>query len=634
MLKKFIISLFVLLQSISLLGTLHAQENDPRVLIHILDYLSKDYAGAVSDGKIVNAAEYQEQVDFVTNAQRIAQQIEVTQSNPTFLEQLAQLKKSILEKQAAPNVSSLARALQAQVIQNSKIEISPPQWPSIEQGKKLYGQNCASCHGVAGHGDGPAAKALDPSPANFLDESRFADISPFQAFNSIRLGVAGTSMVPFSALSDQEIWNLAFYVISLRYQNLDRGSLPSPLLLSLKEVSSLSDKTIREQQALSEPQAVSVLAATRLQSPSASSNTLGLAKEYLSKARQSQQQGDLSQAKNFALMSYLEGVEPVEVRLRASNSKLVADIEQTMADLRVELERASPTSIIEDKINQAARLIEEADSILQSSSQHSQWFIFFMAFSIILREGFEAVLILVTILGVAKTLGAKKAVQWAHSGWIAALLCGGVAWFFSGWLLGMSGANRETMEGVTSLFAMVVLLYVGFWLHSKSEIGKWTAYIKKQMDSALEGGKLFGIALISFISVFREVFETVLFLRALWLEGASLEKAYLLAGIISAFIAVFIMANLLLKWSVKLPLTKLFAFSSAIMVILAVILTGKGVRALQIAGHISITPIALPIDLSLIGMFPSLETLVSQAMILALIFLLWAYEKKSRIAQV
>lgn len=630
MFKKIIITLVVLFQSFSLLSFVQAQENDPRVLIHILDYLSKDYGGAVSEGKIINAAEYQEQIDFISNGLRIAQNLEVTKLDSSFLTQLEQLQKSILNKQAPAIVSSSARELQAKVIQNSKIEISPRQWPSIEQGKKLYGQSCASCHGVSGMGDGPAAKALDPAPANFLDAERFADISPFQAFNSIRLGVSGTSMLAFPSLSDQEAWNLAFYVISLRYQGSDRRNLPSPLQLSLKDVSSLSDKLIREKQNLSEDQASLKLAATRLQNPPANSNTLGLAKEYLEKARDSQERGDFSQAKNFALMSYLEGVEPIEVRLRASNSKLVDRIEQTMADLRVELERSASNSVIEEKINQASKLIEEAEAILQSPSQHSKWFIFFMAFSIILREGFEAVLILVTILGVAKTLGAKKAVQAAHLGWMAALLCGGIAWVFSGWLLGMSGANRETMEGITSLLAMVVLLYVGFWLHSKSEIGKWTAFIKKQMETALDGGKLFGIAVISFVSVFREVFETVLFLRALWLEGASLEKTYLLAGLISAFVAVFVMAHLLLKWSVKLPLNKLFAFSSSIMVILAVILTGKGIRALQIAGHVSISPLPLPMNLSLIGVYPSLETLVSQAMILTLIVLLWAYEKKSR----
>lgn len=631
MIKKTLILLSVFFQALIFIGQVPAQENDPRLLIHILDYLSKDYGGAVSEGKVINPAEYQEQIDFAASALSISNHLELMRSNSGFLERVAKLKKLITDKQPPSEVSALARELQSEVIQASKIEIAPPQWPNIEKGKILYQTNCAACHGEQGRGDGPAAKGLDPSPANFKNSDRFFDISPFQAFNSIRLGVSGTAMLPFKTLSDQEVWNLAFYVISLRYQEMNSSSLSAAVSIPLKEISSLSDKGLKEKYFAKETNASSLLASLRLQRPQ-NTNSLSVATRNLSEAKAAYLKGNIKDAKNFALISYLEGVEPIETRLRASDPALVSQIEQTMADLRVLIEQNAPVHEVEEKVTQVEHLLEKADELINSANQHSKWFVFFMAFSIILREGFEAVLVLVTILGVAKMLNSKKAVYWTHAGWITALFCGVLAWIFSGWLLGMSGANREAMEGYTSLFAMVVLLYVGFWLHSKSEIGKWTAYIKKQMDGALQGGKLLGIALISFVSVFREVFETVLFLRALWLEGAASEKTALMLGIAASFVLIFLLANLLLKWSVKLPIRKLFAFSSIVMVILAIVLTGKGIRALQIAGKIQITPLNIPLDLSLLGIYPSLETLLSQAILLAFIALLWSYEKKQRLA--
>jgi len=634
MLRKVLASFILCLHTLLVPAFLGAQENTPRVLVHILDYLSQDYAGAVGDGKVLNKAEYQEQVEFSGSALRIAKQLEQTRSDEKLLRQLEELQASILAKQDPQKVAALSRQAQAQVIQNSKLEIAPPQWPSLDKAKPLFAQNCASCHGESGKGDGPAAQSLQPPPVSFFNEQRIAGLSPFQVFNSIRLGIEGTAMPAFSQLSDQEVWALSFYVLSLRYEGLEEANAAAPIpSLSLDEIASSSDHAILEKYQLEGAEGKKVLAALRLHRVSSNANTLGTAKSLLEKARQNYLRGDYAQAKSDSLMAYLEGVEPVETQLRAMDAKLVAQIEEKMADLRVQIEHPNSPGALDSKFSEVNALLSQADAYLTSASNRSKGFVFFMAFSIILREGFEAVLILVTILGVVKMLGAKKAVRWTHAGWMAALGLGVLAWFFSGWLLGMSGAKRETMEGLTSLLAMAVLLYVGFWLHSKSEIGRWTAYIKKQMDSALQGSRLFGIGFISFLAVFREVFETVLFLRALWLDGASEEKLYLLLGLLSAFVLIFILAFFLLKWSVKLPLNKLFSLSSTVMVVLALILTGKGLRALQVAGHLSLTPLSLPLNMPFLGIYPSLETLLSQALVLALIGFLWAYEKRTRAPQ-
>ena len=166
-----------------------AQENNPRMLIHIMDYLAQDYAGAVSQGKIINSTEYQEQTELLASALRISKNLEETKNNSTLLEELENLQKAILNKQLPEVVAEQARHIQSQLIQVSKIEVSPREWPSLAKGEVLFAQNCVSCHGVKGQGDGPLAKNLNPHPANFWNEKRMSALSPFQIFNTVRLGI-------------------------------------------------------------------------------------------------------------------------------------------------------------------------------------------------------------------------------------------------------------------------------------------------------------------------------------------------------------------------------------------------------------------------------------------------------------
>src|SRR5262249_30194736 len=147
---------------------------------------------------------------------------------------------------------------------------------------------------------------------------------------------------------------------------------------------------------------------------------------------------------------------------------------------------------VEASISAALTELNIADEVL-SKKEGSSWITFTVAAGIFLREAFEAALILITLLGIIRSIGSKKAALFVHLGWILAVLCGIAAWFFSGWLMLVSGARRELLEGGISLLAVFVLLYFGFWLHRKAEIGKWNAFIKDLVKSATENGKLIGL---------------------------------------------------------------------------------------------------------------------------------------------
>lgn len=603
----------------------------PRFLVHLLDYLAKDYAGAVGPGgKILSQSEYNEQKEFCATALETAGKITEIQKDSGITDELKSLNALILSRGNPTEVSKSARDLQIKVIQRTQLEVAPVAWPSLKRGKQLFAQNCVTCHGERGGGDGPAGVSLDPKPANFLDD-HMKEISPFQAFNTIRLGVPGTGMPSFHALSDKEAWDLAFYVVSLRYEQSAQASASlsvSPELL--KQVATFSDEKLamagNDKKDQDKKNWIALLR-THSDDDEGSGRSLDFALSELDEALKEYQAGNTDSAKNKALRAYLEGIEPIEPRLRATDPAAVSDLEDKMAQVRSLIDSRKSVALLQAAVEAAKGKISEAQTLMQTKKM-SPWIAFLAAAAILLREGFEAVLVIIALLGVIRASGKKRAAHWVHGGWMSALGLGAVAWFFSGWLMGMSGAQREALEGVTSLFAVAVLLTVGFWLHSQTEIGRWKAFIHGKVQKALDGKNLWGLASISFIAVFREAFETVLFLRAIWLEGGDGAKVAMLLGVLGSLAFVIAMAWAILRYSAKIPIRRLFEASAVIMAGLALILTGKGLHSLQETGLISVSTPPISAHFDLIGFYPTWETLLSQLFILGLVFSLWNWGKK------
>jgi high-affinity iron transporter len=176
----------------------------------------------------------------------------------------------------------------------------------------------------------------------------------------------------------------------------------------------------------------------------------------------------------------------------------------------------------------------------------------------------------------------------------------------------VSGASREVTEGLSSLFAAIVLLSVGLWMHQKSAAGRWQAYLKEKLSSALSKRSAWALFGLSFIAVYREIFETVLFYSALSADG---NTNALLAGLGLGIVLLAVIAWVLLKTSARMPIGKFFSISSVLVAVLAVVLAGKGMAGLQEAGWIGATPIFAP-RIDLLGMYPSAETVLAQVVVL------------------
>ncbi len=630
-----LILLFFILFSSSLFADSKQNQEEARTAVHLLSYMAQDYAGAVEEGKIKDQGEYSEQLEFAEIILKNLSQLKKSSAEWEPLEKRAHILISkVKELKSTEEVSPFALELKNAVIILGKLATSPNELPSLLKGKNLFASNCVACHGNNGFGDGPDGKDLQPVPTNFHGTERPLQISPFGAFNTIKLGVNGTAMVGWGEkLSDGDIWALSYYVTHLRYNDekykLDEKAKEkiSGLKLSLDEASTFSDLELARKYFQTESEDhLNLVAALRVNFISGTNGPGGntqvsfvtKAQFYLLQSEEAFHQGDSKVAHTLALNAYLEGIEPIEPQLKKIHPESVRQIELHMSKLRQAIKNNNDEEFREN-FKQIQEQLDEIKTMFDKSKT-SDFGQFAMSMGIVLREGLEAMLIVATILTVINAFQIPGLALWVHAGWMSALALGVLSWKFSGIILG--GMERELMEGLASYFAVLVLLSMGLWLHSKTEIDKWKALIKNKTKDYIGSGKLFGIASISFIATFREVFETVVFLRALTIEGNNSSHHFVLLGFLSALILVLFLAYLFIKLGAKLPLSKIFTVSSGLMLILAIILAGKGTHALQEAGIVSLGPVGIP-TIEILGIYPSFWPLFAQLIIAILAMLIW-----------
>jgi high-affinity iron transporter len=210
----------------------------------------------------------------------------------------------------------------------------------------------------------------------------------------------------------------------------------------------------------------------------------------------------------------------------------------------------------------------------------------------------------------------RELLRYVHGGWIVALAGGVATWWAATHFISISGAGRELTEGFGSLLAAVILLFVGVWMHSKAQAGAWQRYVQEKLDRALSRGSAWLLFGLSFVAVYREVFETIIFYAAIGSQG---NGAAMLAGIAVASALLALIAWAMLRYSRKLPIAKFFQYSAALIAVLAVVLAGKGFAALQEAGFIGVTPLAGFPRSPILGLYPTVETLAAQAIMALLL---------------
>ncbi|QBQ55212.1 cytochrome c/FTR1 family iron permease [Nitrosococcus wardiae] len=612
-------------------GSAEVAAGRAQTALHMLDYISVDYPEFIQDGQVLNVEEYQEQLEFAHEVLGIVEQLPTTPQKSEIAEQAHQLLALIQNKAPGERVATAANELRWEIIRIYQIEIAPQQAPNLEAGEALYQARCATCHGVEGYGDGPAAQGLEPEPTNFHNQARQEQRSIYSLFSTITLGVPGTAMPSFQQpLSEQQRWALAFYVSTFATASEERKAGAALWQQGLgKEIfpdlQALTSQTPREVSAQHGEEARQVLAYLRsepaLLRPQES--PLNLSLKRLEQSLEAYREGDNERAQQLAVEAYLEGFELVEASLNTLDSTLRTHIEREMMAYRALLREGAPIAALQAEQKALQELLGQAQKRLEET-QLSPTAIALSALAIILREGLEAVLIVGAIISLLIRSGRRDALMYVHLGWIPALVLGVATWFAATYFISISGASRELTEGIAALVAAIILLYVGFWLHGKAYAKGWRAFIAKQVRGVLNKRTLWALALLSFLAVYREVFETVLFYQALWAQAGSEGQGAVLGGFGVGVVVLLIVSGLIFYYSVRLPIKLFFGVTSGLLALLAVILTGKGVGALQEAGMIPVHPVAFP-SLPALGVYPNWQVLLLQGILLVAVVVGFAY---------
>lgn len=635
--RRLLAFLLLLLSGLVSFTTASAQGADVAVTWRLLDYIAVDYAGAVAGGKIISEAEYGEMKEFSASVEARLATLPPGPARDRLRTGARSLSTAVAAKAPPREVDRMARGLAEALIAAYPVPLAPPSAPDLARGAALYAQNCASCHGIAGDAKTPAAATLDPAPIAFTDRARAAERSPFALYQVISQGLEGTAMASFAHLPPEDRWALAFYAGRFAYPEslADEGrkiwEKDAALRARIPDLAALSALTPTAlARTIGAEKAVAVTAFLRADPKAVDSakgaGSLDLARSRLRESLAAYSAGDRKQAKELALSAYLDGFEPVEAMLASRDGGLMRRIEGAMAEVRSAIGDGEPAYVVGERIAALDGLFAEAEQALAPSAS-SAASSFLGAFTILLREGLEALLIVIAMLAFLRKADRPAMVRSVHYGWVSALAAGVATWWAATHLIEVSGASRELTEGFGSLLAAIVLLFVGIWMHGKSHADEWQRYIREKVGHALTRSSAWFLFALAFVAVYREVFETILFFAALSAQG---NGAALLAGAAAGILLLAIIAVAMLRFSRKLPIGKFFAYSALLIAMLTVVLTGKGVAALQEAGLLGVTPVPGAPTISWLGIFPTIEALLAQAAALLVLILGFANNRRPK----
>ncbi|MCI7479213.1 MAG: FTR1 family iron permease [[Pasteurella] aerogenes] len=314
----------------------------------------------------------------------------------------------------------------------------------------------------------------------------------------------------------------------------------------------------------------------------------------------------------------------MENKVGSRNSDLKLELEGYFTRL-VSLMKANENSEkLQQQASALANKLSQTVEMLQGSGQQSDWSMFLYSLLIITREGLEALLIVAAIVAyLVKNHHQDKLPVIRQSVYVALVASVITAGLFQ-LIFANSGASRELLEGFTMILAVIMLFMMSYWLLSKVEAQNWKRYLEGKLSLALTTGSLIGLWLTSFLAVYREGAETVLFYYALVGDATSaVSYFYLLAGLAVGVILLTICYFIMRYSIVKLPLKPFFMFTGSFMYLMAFVFAGKSVLELIEGKLFQPTLLANIPEISWLGIYPYLETLVPQViLVVAAIFAL------------
>ncbi|MGH7584603.1 MAG: FTR1 family iron permease, partial [Gemmatimonadales bacterium] len=431
-------------------------------------------------------------------------------------------------------------------------------------------------------------------------------------------------------LSAADRWAVALYASTLR-QARPSGTVP-PELQAFPSVAVLTDSEVLA--ALGAGATAGRLAAVRDFQPAtggtaASAAIFATVRGQIARSVALARSGQPKVAADTAFDAYME-FEKVEGDVRARDASLASDLEAAFATLRTRAAGGATANELDTVQRDIAALLERAERVV--SDRMSPTNLFIQSLVIMLREGFEAILIIGALIAFLVKAGAAHRRRDIHIGVGAAVAMSLLTAVLLETVFVLSSAHREALEGATMLVAVVVLFYVSYWLLSKIEVAKWTAFVKRRLNVAVSGGSAFALALAAFLAVYREGFETVLFYKALLVEAGPLSTTFLpvTAGILIGAAALAVVYVAINRWGVRIPLKPFFAVTSGFLYYMAFVFAGKGVAELQEGRIISETILLGWPRFPALGIYPTVESMAAQGLLalLAVVAVVWLFTRR------
>jgi high-affinity iron transporter len=347
------------------------------------------------------------------------------------------------------------------------------------------------------------------------------------------------------------------------------------------------------------------------------------ARELVDQSLAAAQAGDRERAYDLAREAYLDHFEYAEIPLRLRDPNLVLDLEFSFAKLRNGIRDGAPVSELDSTAAELRVGLRKVDRTLADPGFAAPILAFFFSFTILFREGLEAVLLLAILLGSLEAGRARNFRKPLGLGVLGAVIASALVWVLATLVIDIAPLQRELLEGVTAVVAVAVLFAVTFWLVARLEQRRRMEFMRARTAGAIAAGSAIAFAGLGFTAVFREGFETVLFYQALILFAQGLLE-WVALGAAAAAAALGVVGWAVLKLGKRLPVKQLLLAGASTLLLLSVAFAGNAVRSLQEGDWISVTPIdggwaRLPVYLAeLTGIHPTREGIFVQLVLLGI----------------
>ncbi|MCO6548027.1 MAG: FTR1 family iron permease [Gilliamella sp.] len=313
-----------------------------------------------------------------------------------------------------------------------------------------------------------------------------------------------------------------------------------------------------------------------------------------------------------AVMSYISG-------------KRGTDTEYQFAKIKRLMTDGASNKVVRNEIDTILKMLHE-DANELDGKQESGWSILLASFIIIFREGLEAILVIAAISAYLVRSGHLAMVKVVYMSSLVAIFASILVAIALHTVFDISGANQEIIEGIAMLLATVVLFFISNWMFSKAEAEAWKSYVEEKVQTAVSSGSRFALGFAAFLAVFREGAETILFYQAMLIEAKE-HMDMVWYGLAIGTIILAIIFVVIRFGTMKLPIRPFFIGTSILMYIMAIAFAGGGVKELQEADMIPVTSVDFIHSVEVLGIYPTVETLVPQIIMVFIVVVSVIYYK-------